>query len=67
MLHSGMRVPEIVQHLLALAGGSPTAAVAQILFRHKTKKMCFRVIFFLIIALQVTAVLIAIHYAKMGA
>ena len=63
-IKSGMRVPEMVLHLLALLGGSPAAAVAQLLFRHKTRKPSFRIIFFLIITLQVAAVLIAIHYAN---
>ena len=32
------RVPENVLHLVAIAGGSPGALLAQVLFRHKTVK-----------------------------
>ena len=63
-IKSEMRVPEMVLHLLALLGGSPAAAVAQLFFHHKTRKLSFRIIFFLIISIQVAAVLIAIHYAN---
>jgi uncharacterized membrane protein YsdA (DUF1294 family) len=61
------RVPEIVLHLLALVGGSPAAAIGQLLFRHKTKKPQFRIIFIMIVILQVTAILTAIHLASKAA
>ena len=43
------RIPEGVLHLLALAGGSPTAMFAQRYFRHKTRKTGFRNVFWLIV------------------
>ena len=52
----GFRVPELVLHLGALAGGSPAALVAQGLFRHKTRKFRFQVVFAAIILLQIAAV-----------
>ncbi len=66
-IKSGMRVPEIVLYFLALIGGSPAAGVAQIIFRHKTKKTSFRVVFFLIVTLQITAVLTALYLAYKAA
>lgn len=47
------RVPEIVLHFLALLGGSPAALLAQKLFKHKTSKKGFQVIYWLIIFLQI--------------
>ncbi|OQY04109.1 MAG: hypothetical protein B6I25_07350 [Planctomycetales bacterium 4572_13] len=50
------RIPESMLHLLALAGGSPAAFGAQITFRHKTKKRTFRIIFVIIILIQLIAI-----------
>ena len=60
-IKSKMRVPEVVLHFLAFIGGSPAAGIAQIVFRHKTKKTSFRIVFFLIVAIQITAVLTALY------
>jgi uncharacterized membrane protein YsdA (DUF1294 family) len=49
----GRRVPEVVLHGLALAGGSFGAWLAMRLFRHKTVKARFRLAFWLIVAFQV--------------
>ena len=46
------RVPELILHVLALLGGTPGALLGQLLFRHKTKKLRFRIIFLAIILLQ---------------
>jgi uncharacterized membrane protein YsdA (DUF1294 family) len=43
------RVPERTLHFLALVGGWPGALVAQRRFRHKTLKLRFQVIFWLIV------------------
>lgn len=43
------RIPEANLHLLALAGGWPGAFVAQYQFRHKTKKVAFLWVFWLIV------------------
>ena len=58
------RVPEAVLLGLALLGGSPAAAVAMKLLRHKTRKPSFLGAFFTIIVLQVAAGL-ALWYRKM--
>jgi uncharacterized membrane protein YsdA (DUF1294 family) len=47
------RVPELVLHGLALAGGSVGAFAGMQLFRHKTVKGRFRIVFWLIVAVQV--------------
>ncbi len=49
---SGVRVPEVVLHLLGALGGTPGAFVGIRLFRHKTSKSQFQVIFWLIVAAQ---------------
>jgi len=51
------RIPETVLHLRALAGGTIGAFAGQIVFRHKTKKLKFRLVFFAIIAVQIGFVL----------
>jgi uncharacterized membrane protein YsdA (DUF1294 family) len=51
------RVPEVVLHGLALAGGSLGAFAGMQLFRHKTIKGNFRIIFWLIVAVQVVLIL----------
>jgi uncharacterized membrane protein YsdA (DUF1294 family) len=48
----GGRVPEIVLHALALAGGSIGAFAGMKVFRHKTVKGSFRVFFWLIVLVQ---------------
>ena len=50
------RVPEGVLHLLALAGGSPAALLAQLMLRHKTLKRSFQIRFWLSVVLQLIAV-----------
>lgn len=49
------RVPEAVLHLLALAGGTPAAFAGQHVLRHKTRKPGFRTWFWVIVAVQVAA------------
>lgn len=47
------RTPENTLHLFALAGGWPGAAMAQYLFRHKSKKTAFRVVFWLTVVANI--------------
>lgn len=53
------RTPEAVLHVLALLGGSPAALAGQQLLRHKTRKAAFQFVFWLIVAAQVAAILLA--------
>ena len=54
------RIPETILHLFALAGGSPGAFLGQQLFRHKTRKVSFRAVFWLIVAAQVAIVVLLV-------
>ncbi|BFM08459.1 DUF1294 domain-containing protein [Halioxenophilus aromaticivorans] len=47
------RVPESRLHLLGVLGGWPSALLAQQTFRHKTKKVRFRTVFWLTVLLNV--------------
>lgn len=53
-----LRVPERVLHGLAFLGGSPAGLAAQRLFRHKTAKTRFQVVYWLIVAVQVALLVI---------
>lgn len=48
----GWRTPEKTLHLLAFAGGWPGALLAQKVFRHKTSKTSFQVIFWIMLILN---------------
>jgi uncharacterized membrane protein YsdA (DUF1294 family) len=50
------RVPEIVLHVLSAIGGSPAAFLAMWIFRHKTIKTSFRILFWCIVLLQAALV-----------
>jgi uncharacterized membrane protein YsdA (DUF1294 family) len=52
---AGRRVPEVVLHVLAVAGGSLGAFAAMAAFRHKTVKGSFRIVFWFIVVVQVAA------------
>ncbi|MCF5709522.1 DUF1294 domain-containing protein [Pseudomonas syringae] len=45
----GQRTPENVLHAVELLGGWPGALLAQQVFRHKTRKVSFQVVFWLIV------------------
>jgi uncharacterized membrane protein YsdA (DUF1294 family) len=57
----GRRVPEVVLHGLALLGGSLGAYLGMRLFRHKTIKSSFRLVFWWIAALQVVLVVAVVY------
>jgi uncharacterized membrane protein YsdA (DUF1294 family) len=61
----GRRVPEQTLHLLAFLGGWPGALLGQRQFRHKTKKVSFRIVFWLVVVLHV-GIVAAIAYAVAG-
>jgi uncharacterized membrane protein YsdA (DUF1294 family)/cold shock CspA family protein len=48
-----LRVPEYNLHALALLGGSPSGLFAQKLFRHKTIKGSFQLVYWLIVLAQI--------------
>ena len=53
-----LRVPELWLHLTALAGGSPGALAGQLIFRHKTRKFGFQIVFWAIVVLQVVVLVL---------
>lgn len=50
--NNGQRTPEKVLHALELAGGWPGALLAQQVFRHKTRKVSYQALFWLIVAVH---------------
>ena len=56
----GWRIRESTLHVLALAGGTPGALAAQLMFRHKTRDRHFRFVFAMIVALQVLLVAVVL-------
>jgi uncharacterized membrane protein YsdA (DUF1294 family)/cold shock CspA family protein len=61
-----LRVPKLVLHGLALAGGTPGAFVGQRAFRHKTQKSSFRRRFVAVVILQAAAIAAAVYYLSPG-
>lgn len=55
------RVPERTLHGCALMGGSPGALLAQRLFRHKTAKASFQLVFWLIVLVQLVALCVYLY------
>jgi uncharacterized membrane protein YsdA (DUF1294 family) len=53
----GWRIPEATLFVLALLGGSPAAFVAMHVFRHKTVKGTFRIVFWLIVLIQIVLII----------
>ena len=56
-IHKKSRIPEAVLHILALACGSVGALAGQNIFRHKTRKLKFQVIFILIAIVQAALII----------
>jgi uncharacterized membrane protein YsdA (DUF1294 family) len=51
------RIPESFLHLLGVAGGWPGALAGRHVFRHKTRKVSFRIVTWLGAALNISLVL----------
>ncbi|MCR4317718.1 MAG: DUF1294 domain-containing protein [Planctomycetes bacterium] len=54
--HDAPRIPELTLHSLALFGGTVGALVGQVIFKHKTAKISFRIVFLAIAAAQAAAI-----------
>ena len=61
----GLRVSERTLHVLAFLGGWPGAWLGQRQFRHKTTKLPFRIVFWVVVVSHV-AVVGAVAYAVVG-
>jgi uncharacterized membrane protein YsdA (DUF1294 family) len=53
-----MRVPEVVLHLLTALGGTVGSFAAMQLFRHKTQKKSFQLVFWAIVAIQIVVLIL---------
>ena len=51
------RTPESTLHLLSVAGGWPGALLAQQLLRHKTQKRSFRLVFWLVVLVNIVVLI----------
>jgi uncharacterized membrane protein YsdA (DUF1294 family) len=60
--NGGRRVSERTLHLMAFLGGWPGALIGQRQFRHKTKKVAFRIVFWLLVVCHV-GIVGAVAYA----
>ena len=65
-IHGGRRIPEQTLHVLALLGGWPGAWWAQRQFRHKTQKISFRIVFWLVVVLHCGLVGVVVYRALGG-
>jgi len=52
------RVPEVVLHLLTAVGGTIGSFLGMQLFRHKTQKTSFRLVFWAIVVVQVVVIIL---------
>ncbi len=59
----GQRIPESLLHLGELLGGWPGGGLAQRLFRHKTSKISYQAVFWMIVAAHQLA---AVDYLRGG-
>ncbi len=55
-INAGRRLPENTLHLLAFLGGWPGAILGQRFFHHKTRKISFLIVFWIVVVLHLTIV-----------
>ncbi|MEW6742017.1 MAG: DUF1294 domain-containing protein [Planctomycetota bacterium] len=60
----GNRIPETTLLIPALLGGSPGTVVAMLAFRHKTRKLSFKVAVLFVVL--VNALMVLIYYRLLG-
>src|SRR5262245_26234956 len=64
--NGGRRVSERTLHLLAFLGGWPGALLGQRRFRHKTQKLTFRIVFWLVVVLHIGIVGAVVYALFLG-
>ena len=52
------RIPEIVLHLLTAVGGTIGSFAAMRIFHHKTQKTSFQLVFWIIVIIQIVAIVL---------
>ncbi len=52
------RVPEVVLHLLTAVGGTFGSFLGMQIFRHKTQKKPFRIVFWAIVVIQIVIIIV---------
>ena len=55
-----LRIPERTLHFFELVGGTPAAFLAQEMLRHKTAKLRYRVVFWVLAVIQIAIVVWAV-------
>jgi uncharacterized membrane protein YsdA (DUF1294 family) len=60
------RISEATLHWLAFLGGWPGGLIGQRTFRHKTQKLTFQLVFWLIVTLHVPLVLLSLWSLRFG-
>jgi uncharacterized membrane protein YsdA (DUF1294 family) len=58
----GRRIPERTLHLMAFFGGWPGAIFGQRQFRHKTQKVSFRIVFWMVVVAHIAIVGAATYF-----
>jgi uncharacterized membrane protein YsdA (DUF1294 family) len=61
-INGGRRVSEQTLHLMAFLGGWPGALIGQRQFHHKTQKVPFRIVFWMVVVLHI-GIVGAVAYA----
>jgi uncharacterized membrane protein YsdA (DUF1294 family) len=56
--HNVTRVPELVLHALTAVGGTFGSFLGMQIFRHKTQKKSFRLVFWVIVAIQIVVIVL---------
>jgi uncharacterized membrane protein YsdA (DUF1294 family) len=52
------RVPEVVLHLLTAVGGTIGSFAGMLVFRHKTQKKSFQLVFWVIVVIQIVVIVL---------